>query len=114
MMVNVMVFYDPFKKKNRRKKAVAKNRIPPEEIMHFISPRILVSTNGAPCLTLDNQIKGSTVVGTSQMAGISVDTRNREPDILDALNGKSQLKSHCCEKYLKGKRCKRCPCYDLQ
>lgn len=24
------------------------------------------------------------------------------------------LKSECCEKYKKGKRCKRCPCFDLQ
>lgn len=24
-----------------------------------------------------------------------------------------ELKSECCEKYLKGKRCKRCPCFDL-
>lgn len=23
------------------------------------------------------------------------------------------LKEVCCEKYKKGKRCKRCPCYDL-
>jgi hypothetical protein len=23
------------------------------------------------------------------------------------------LKSECCEKYQKGKRCKRCPCFDL-
>ena len=24
-----------------------------------------------------------------------------------------KLKSECCEKYLKGKRCGRCPCFDL-
>lgn len=24
-----------------------------------------------------------------------------------------KLKSECCEKYKKGKRCKRCPCFDL-
>jgi hypothetical protein len=24
-----------------------------------------------------------------------------------------ELKSVCCEKYKKGKRCKRCPCFDL-
>lgn len=24
-----------------------------------------------------------------------------------------QLKKKCCEKYKKGKRCKRCPCFDL-
>lgn len=24
-----------------------------------------------------------------------------------------QLKETCCEKYKKGKRCKRCPCFDL-
>lgn len=24
-----------------------------------------------------------------------------------------ELKAECCEKYLKGKRCKRCPCFDL-
>lgn len=24
------------------------------------------------------------------------------------------LKSECCEKYEKGNRCKRCPCFDLQ
>ena len=24
-----------------------------------------------------------------------------------------QLKSQCCEKYLKDKRCRRCPCFDL-
>lgn len=24
------------------------------------------------------------------------------------------LKTECCEKYKKGKRCKRCPCFDLQ
>lgn len=23
------------------------------------------------------------------------------------------LKKECCEKYKKGKRCKRCPCFDL-
>ncbi|CAN5250256.1 hypothetical protein BH23BAC2_BH23BAC2_23780 [soil metagenome] len=23
------------------------------------------------------------------------------------------LKDECCEKYKKGKRCKRCPCFDL-
>ena len=23
------------------------------------------------------------------------------------------LKTECCEKYKKGKRCKRCPCFDL-
>ncbi len=23
------------------------------------------------------------------------------------------LKSECCEKYKKGNRCKRCPCFDL-
>ena len=23
------------------------------------------------------------------------------------------LKEKCCEKYKKGKRCKRCPCFDL-
>lgn len=23
------------------------------------------------------------------------------------------LKDECCEKYMKGKRCKRCPCFDL-
>lgn len=23
------------------------------------------------------------------------------------------LKATCCEKYKKGKRCKRCPCFDL-
>ena len=24
-----------------------------------------------------------------------------------------KLKDECCEKYKKGKRCKRCPCFDL-
>lgn len=24
-----------------------------------------------------------------------------------------KLKTVCCEKYKKGKRCKRCPCFDL-
>lgn len=24
-----------------------------------------------------------------------------------------KLKTECCEKYKKGKRCKRCPCFDL-
>ncbi|ADF50868.1 conserved hypothetical protein [Zunongwangia profunda SM-A87] len=24
-----------------------------------------------------------------------------------------KLKTKCCEKYNKGKRCKRCPCFDL-
>ncbi|MDT0648524.1 hypothetical protein [Autumnicola edwardsiae] len=24
------------------------------------------------------------------------------------------LKKKCCESYKKGKRCKRCPCFDLQ
>ncbi len=24
-----------------------------------------------------------------------------------------ELKKKCCEKYKKGKRCKRCPCFDL-
>ena len=24
-----------------------------------------------------------------------------------------KLKTECCEKYFKGKRCKRCPCFDL-
>lgn len=27
---------------------------------------------------------------------------------------KAKLKTVCCEKYKKGKRCKRCPCFDLQ
>ena len=26
---------------------------------------------------------------------------------------KKSLKKKCCEKYKKGKRCKRCPCFDL-
>lgn len=30
-----------------------------------------------------------------------------------ALNKKLKLKSVCCEKHKKGKRCKRCPCFDL-
>lgn len=25
-----------------------------------------------------------------------------------------RLKEVCCEKYKKGNRCKRCPCFDLQ
>lgn len=24
-----------------------------------------------------------------------------------------KLKTECCDKYKKGKRCKRCPCFDL-
>lgn len=112
-MVNVMVFYDPVKKESYGKNSVHKNRIPSARIVHFISPRILVSGDGAPCLILDNKIEGSTVVEVPQAPGFSVDTRNRK-EILDPLNDKPLLKSHCCEKYLKGKRCKRCPCFDLQ
>ena len=28
--------------------------------------------------------------------------------------GKKKLKKKCCEKYKKGKRCKRCPRFDLR
>ncbi|QED39142.1 hypothetical protein FK178_14030 [Antarcticibacterium arcticum] len=35
--------------------------------------------------------------------------------LLDGVVSKESkaLKSECCEKYKKGKRCKRCPCFDL-
>lgn len=35
--------------------------------------------------------------------------------LLDGVVSKEpkDLKSECCEKYKKGKRCKRCPCFDL-
>lgn len=29
-------------------------------------------------------------------------------------NKKNKLKSTCCEKHKKGRRCKRCPCFDLR
>jgi hypothetical protein len=34
---------------------------------------------------------------------------------IDGVVSKKQvkLKTECCEKYKKGKRCKRCPCFDL-
>lgn len=39
------------------------------------------------------------------------------PESVDKLSFSSKkkikLKSVCCEKYKKNKRCKRCPCYDI-
>ncbi|QYA24421.1 hypothetical protein G3I01_02485 [Gramella sp. MT6] len=42
---------------------------------------------------------------------------NKSKDYLrvDGVSAKKPkpLKKECCEKYKKGKRCKRCPCFDL-
>ena len=42
--------------------------------------------------------------------------RSRDYLFLEGVISKESkiLKTECCDKYKKGKRCKRCPCFDLK
>ena len=112
-MVNVMVFYKPRKEGNHRSKAEIKKRT--RGTIRFISPRVVRTADGTAQLLLDNQIGGHSVVPIPEMSA-SVEERHLKPPVskLSPQNKGLGLKSQCCEKYLKGKRCKRCPCFDLQ
>lgn len=116
MMVHVMVLYSPLNKENHRKQPVVKKETPPLEALHFVSPRVLVSTDGTPRLILDNKIAGNSAIQISDIPRVSMEAPQSEPKVsgMSAESDKPRLKSHCCEKYLKGNRCKRCPCFDLQ
>jgi len=114
MMVSVMVFYNPPKERNPKKGTEIKKQA--RGAIRFISPRMFRSTDGTPHLLLDNPIRDNSDVSIPQMLRVTVEDGHLKPQVATISTEKRGLglKSKCCEKYLKGKRCKRCPCFDLQ
>lgn len=114
MMVNVVVFYNPVKERNPRRRTEDIKRV--RGGRPFISPRMVRSADGTFQLLLDNQIRDEPDFCISPVSTVSLEHRPSIPQesFITTEKGNLKLKSQCCEKYLKGKRCRRCPCFDLQ
>lgn len=124
-MIGVIVFYRAYQLPKR----VAPDPASLESYngpSYLISPRLVNGPQGNPRIILDLDSRVDFCAWHGEALGLdhpdfseqqekgfsslSVDGVKTAPKT----DTKIRLKSVCCEKYKKGNRCKRCPCFDLQ
>lgn len=124
-MIGVIVFYRAYQLPKKVAPIPSKLESPSLS-SNFISPRLVDDSKGYSKLLLDlDFLEDFRALANVHTVADNSDTPKQQTREYSSVSGngltaslkadkKIQLKSVCCEKYKKGSRCKRCPCFDLQ